>query len=126
MSAGFTTPLQALDAPLWRPNWSDTARWWPSPKRNDLPGVHSSMAAEPFLERCRSWYSKLLRFYPKPYRERFGKSMEQTFTDLCRERAKAERGLVRFALWMFFETAAAILKENLGSLRFFLMQKSIV
>lgn len=49
--------------------------------------------------------------------------MEQTFTDLCRERVKAERGLFSFALWMFFETSAAIIRENLKSI---VMQKSIV
>ena len=38
--------------------------------------------------------------------------MEQTFNDLCRERVKAERGLFRFALWAFFETSAAIIREN--------------
>jgi hypothetical protein len=38
--------------------------------------------------------------------------MEQTFNDLCRERVKAERGLFSFALWTFFETSAAIIREN--------------
>jgi hypothetical protein len=38
--------------------------------------------------------------------------MEQTFNDLCRERVKAERGLFGFALWKFFETSAAIIREN--------------
>jgi hypothetical protein len=44
--------------------------------------------------------------------ERFGEGMEQTFNDLCRERVKAERGLFSFALWMFFETSARIIREN--------------
>src|SRR6185436_11318888 len=48
----------------------------------------------------------------KPYRERFGEGMEQTFNDLCRERVKAERGIFSFALWTFFETSAAIVREN--------------
>src|SRR5262245_52488771 len=125
MSAAFTTQSQGLDERRWRQNWSDTGRWWPSPKRKNSRGVHSPMAPEHFLKPCRKGYSKLLRLYPKPYRERFGKSMEQTFTDLCRERVKTERGLFRFALWMFFETAAAILRENLRYLRFLLMQKRI-
>lgn len=38
--------------------------------------------------------------------------MEQTFNDLCRERAKAGDGLAGFALWMFAETSVAILREN--------------
>jgi hypothetical protein len=70
------------------------------------------MASEHFLQRCRTWYAKLLRFYPKPYRDRFGQGMEQTFNDLCREREKAERGLFSFAFWTFFETSAAIIREN--------------
>ena len=38
--------------------------------------------------------------------------MEQTFNDLCRERIEAERGLLGFALRMFFETSAEIIREN--------------
>jgi hypothetical protein len=64
------------------------------------------------MDRYRNWYAKLLRLYPKPYRERFGEGMEQTFNDLCRERVKAEKGLFSFALWTFFETSAAIIREN--------------
>jgi len=70
------------------------------------------MASEPFLRRYRNWYAKLLRLYPKPYRERFGEGMEQTFNDLCRERAQEGKGLFRLALWMFVETSAGIIKEN--------------
>ena len=81
------------------------------------------MASELFIQRCRNWYAKLLRLYPKPYRERFGESMGQTFADLCRERAKAERGLLSFVLWIFFETSAGIIRENLT---FVIMQKNIV
>src|SRR5262245_61393684 len=96
MSAEFTTKLQDLDERRLRQNWSDTARSWRSPKRNNLRGVHSPMASKPFMQRCRNWYSKLLRLYPKPYRERFGEPIEQTFADLCCERVKAERGLFSF------------------------------
>lgn len=70
------------------------------------------MASELFIRRYRNWYAKLLRLFPQPYRERFGEGMEQTFNDLCRERVKAERGLFGFALWTFFETSAAIIREN--------------
>jgi hypothetical protein len=42
--------------------------------------------------------------------------MEQTFNDLCRERVKAERGLLSFALWTFFETSAAIIRENAATI----------
>ena len=70
------------------------------------------MADEHAIARYRRWYRKLLRFYSRPYRERFGESMEQTFNDLCRERARAGKGLVGFVLWMFVETSAGIIREN--------------
>jgi hypothetical protein len=38
--------------------------------------------------------------------------MEQTFNDLCRERVRAEKGLLGLAFWVFFETAAGIIREN--------------
>jgi hypothetical protein len=55
----------------------------------------------------------LLGLYPTPYRERFADSMEQTFTDLCRERAAATgRGPGAFILWIFIETFAGIIRER--------------
>jgi hypothetical protein len=68
------------------------------------------------IDRYRRWYAELLRLYPKPYRERFGEGMEQTFNDLCCERVKAERGLLSFVLWIFFETSAAIVRENAATI----------
>lgn len=73
--------------------------------------------------RYRNWYARLLRLYPKPYRERFGEPMEQTFNDLCHERGEAGDGLFGLALWMFVETSAGIIRENL---RFIVMQKGIM
>src|SRR3989337_3493437 len=70
------------------------------------------MADEHSIRRFRSWYAKLLRLYPKPYRERFGEPMEQTFNDLLRERAEKEERLFGFALWMFVETFAGTMREN--------------
>ena len=70
------------------------------------------MADERAIARYRTWYRKLLRLYSKPHRERFGESMEQTFHDLCRERAGAGKRLGGFVLWMFVETSAGIIKEN--------------
>jgi hypothetical protein len=64
------------------------------------------------IRRYRTWYSMLLRLYPRPFRERFGEGMEQTFHDLCRERRNTERGLGPLALWIFFETSVEIVKEN--------------
>ena len=74
------------------------------------------MASEPLIRRYRDRYAKLLRLYPKPYRERFGEAMEQTFNDLCRERVKAEEGLFSFVLWTFFETSAAIIREHAATI----------
>ena len=54
----------------------------------------------------------LLRLYPRPFRERFGEGMAQTFHDLCRERGDAGRGLFGFVLWMFCETLGGIVMEN--------------
>lgn len=65
------------------------------------------------MRRRKNWYAKLLRFYPKPYRERLGEGMEQTFNDLRRERRESGDGLSGFALWVFVETSAGIIKENL-------------
>jgi hypothetical protein len=71
------------------------------------------MAYEPSLRRYWNWYAKLLRLYSKPHYERFGEGMEQTFVDLLRERAEGERGLFSFALWLFVETFAGIMRENM-------------
>jgi len=38
--------------------------------------------------------------------------MEQTFNDLLRERAEEQKGLFGFALWMFVETFAETIREN--------------
>jgi hypothetical protein len=39
--------------------------------------------------------------------------MEQTFNDLLRERAEAEKRLFGFALWIFVETFAGTIRENI-------------
>ena len=62
--------------------------------------------------RYRTWYAMLLRLYPRPFRERFGEGMAQTFHDLCREHSDAKRRLYGLALWAFFETSVGIVKEN--------------
>jgi hypothetical protein len=81
------------------------------------------MADELVIARYKRWYRKLLRFYSRPYRARFGVSMEQTFSDLCRERSEAGDGLFCFILWMFVETSAGIIREHV---RFIIMQTSII
>ena len=77
------------------------------------------MAYEHSIQRYRNWYATLLRLYPKPYYERFGEPMEQTFNDLLREYSE-ERGLFAFALWVFVETSAGIIRENIT---FMIMQE---
>lgn len=62
--------------------------------------------------RYRRLYARLLRLYPEAFRSRFAESMEQTFHDLCREH-DAGRGLFKFALGLFAETFAGILKERI-------------
>jgi hypothetical protein len=54
---------------------------------------------------------RLLRFYPRSYRERFGESMEQTFNDICRERIAAGKGMAHFLVWVFAETSVGIIRE---------------
>ena len=58
-------------------------------------------------------YALLLRLYPRPFRERFGEGMAQTFHDLCQERKGVRRGLFGFALWIFCETLVGIIRENI-------------
>ena len=81
------------------------------------------MASEDPIRRYRNRYAKLLRLYPKPYRERFGEPMEQTFNDLCHEHVKAGRGLFCLALWLFVETLAAIIRENATVVRRCIMNR---
>jgi len=71
------------------------------------------MATNVSGRRYRTWYAMLLRLYPRPFRERFGEGMAQTFHDLCQERKGARRGLFGFALWIFFETSVGIVRENI-------------
>src|SRR5437762_12897342 len=70
------------------------------------------MATNVAGRRYRTWYAMLLRLYPRPFRERFGEGMAQTFHDLCREHRDARRGLFGLALWIFFETLVGIVREN--------------
>jgi hypothetical protein len=62
--------------------------------------------------RYQACYAMLLRLYPRPFRERFGEGMAQTFHDLCREHRDAGRRLFGFALWIFCETLGGIVMEN--------------
>jgi hypothetical protein len=68
------------------------------------------------VARCRRLYARLLRLYPKPFRERFGEGMAQTFGDLCRERKEAGSGLFAFASRTFVETFAGMVRERIAAL----------
>lgn len=57
------------------------------------------------------FYKKLLKFYPKKFREQFEDSMAQTFNDLYQERQTQARWL-NFIPWIFFETALGIIMEH--------------
>jgi hypothetical protein len=70
------------------------------------------MAADLAGRRYRTWYAMLLRLFPRPFQERFGEGMEQTFRDLCREYSDTGRGLFGLALWIFSETILGIVREN--------------
>jgi hypothetical protein len=71
------------------------------------------MASDLAGRRYRAWYAMLLRLYPRPFHDRFGEWMAQSFHDLCRERRNANRGLFGFALWIYFETSGGIVMENI-------------
>lgn len=71
------------------------------------------MDSEQAIAGYRRWYRKLLAFYPRRYRARFAEGMEQTFSDLCRERVRAGgHGFVAYLLWIFVETFAGIVRER--------------
>ena len=61
--------------------------------------------------RYRTYYAMLLRLYPRPFHERFGEGMAQTFNDLCREHREAKQRLLGLVLWMFCETLGGIVME---------------
>jgi hypothetical protein len=58
------------------------------------------------------WYARLLRLYPRGFRERFGEGMAQTVGDLCRECEGSRVGLLRTVVWVFAETVAGIVRES--------------
>jgi len=58
-------------------------------------------------------YKKLLKFYPKEFREQLAESMEQTFNDRYIEMRNAQQGLFSFTAWTFAETTVGIFREHL-------------
>lgn len=74
----------------------------------------------------RRLYAAILRFYPKPYRERFGEGMEQTFNDLYTEHARAGESVIGFTLHAYADTLFGIFKEQILFLSSTSMVKSFV
>ena len=70
------------------------------------------MASDRTLRRYRVFYAMLLRLYPRPFQNRFGEGMAQTFHDLCRERRHTGQRLFGFVLHVYFETSLGVLREN--------------
>lgn len=62
--------------------------------------------------KCRAFYSKLLKFYPRPFRDRFGESMEQTFDDLCQDEKGHGSRLVSLTIRLSVDTGIGIVKEH--------------
>jgi hypothetical protein len=54
------------------------------------------MIYEPYL--LRRFYKKLLRLYPRGFRDQLGESMEADLHDLCREAIRSGSGLFGFVL----------------------------
>jgi hypothetical protein len=67
-------------------------------------------------DRTGAAYGRLLRLYPRAFRERFGESMEQTFDDLRRERRTAGAGTVGFVVRTFAETLFGAAREHVAGL----------
>lgn len=74
------------------------------------------MSADRAIGRYRRWYGRLLRLYPRPFRERFAEPMAQTFSDLARERTDRRQRLIGFVVGTFAETSSHILRENMTQL----------
>src|ERR1051326_8556888 len=100
-NAAFITRLPPSAKRLSPPNYTAIAKSLPSPKKGNSPSTdltHPPMLSDQPQQKYRVCYAKLLRLYPKAYRDRFAPEMDQTFSDLCRERLKSGEGLFVLAL----------------------------
>ena len=61
----------------------------------------------------RAFYRKLLKFYPRSFREQFGESMEQTFDDVCREQNGRPARMFSLTVSMSVDTGLGIVKERI-------------
>lgn len=63
-------------------------------------------------------YKRLISLYPRVFRERFGESLEQTFSDTCNEESKLKGSIsLPFVFSTFAETAIGVIKENLYEIK---------
>lgn len=74
------------------------------------------MGTKGMAQRYRAAYARLLRLYPRSFRERFGEAMTQTFFDACRDHQNSPWALGRFGLSAFFETSREMVRENMRQL----------
>lgn len=61
-------------------------------------------------------YKKLPTLYPRPFRERFGESMEQTFGDLCDEWTKSDAPTFGSLIGIFADTARSVVREHMSEI----------
>jgi len=64
-------------------------------------------------QRYEATYAKLLRLYPKSYRQRFAEPMQQLFADICHERNQSGQDTGGFAYKIYAETLASVLTERI-------------
>jgi hypothetical protein len=65
------------------------------------------------VESRRAGYARLLRLYPRSFRERYAEPMEQTFADSYADRRAAGRPVGALLAGTYLDTSIGILKENL-------------
>ena len=71
------------------------------------------MAGDRDAESRRARYARLLRLYPRSFRERYAAAMEQTFADSYAERRDSGRPVGGLLAGTYLDTSIGILKENL-------------
>ncbi len=58
-------------------------------------------------------YAKLLRLYPKAYRQRFAEPMQQMFADMCNEHGQDGQDTRGFVYKIYAETFVGVIKQNI-------------
>jgi hypothetical protein len=75
------------------------------------------MTSNPNIGFSRRLYARLVRLYPRDYRENYGPAMVQVFTDQCRAavRQSGLRGLIVIWCRTFWDLGKTLLREHLTS-----------